>query len=221
MKTVCSVDYLELLGKTHCCEDNKQNPIHLHCIRVKEHISENLGQIKTICMENEEKIAPIEWKQLRSAHPPPSKGCKTVTQSKLKHECLSCPVRGRRGTRRRAAQSAELWALGGTEEEQPVLIQPSNGSAGGSGNQWRREGAWNPRHLVALSAQESAAGVESPQPPGQLCFLAGSTGLQRVIVEPRKELKNSPVVQSLSLCVVDMMHFVWLHIVGMICFMWS
>lgn len=45
---------------------------------------------------------------------------------------------------------AEPWAHGSTVEEQPVLIQPSNGSAGCSGNQWRREGAWNPRHLVAL-----------------------------------------------------------------------
>lgn len=36
-----------------------------------------------------------------------------------------------------AVKRGELWARSGTVEEQPVLIQPSNGSAGGSRNRWK------------------------------------------------------------------------------------
>lgn len=117
--------------------------------------------------------------------------CRLTSKSRQRSFCVA-PVDEQQSV------PSRFRARGSAVEEQPVLIQPSNGSAGCSGNQQRREGAWNPRHLVALSAQESAAGVEGPQPPGpavlpQRLHLLMLRSHTRIL----KEFGNSPVVQLL------------------------
>lgn len=125
-----------------------------------------------------------------------------MSQSELESESRRICVRE---TGHQSTSSKDCWAdraRGSTVEEQPVLIQPSDGSAGCSGNQWRREGAWNPRHLVALSAHESAAGAEGPQPPGPAVL---PRRLHWLTLRSRgrilKEFRNSPVVPSRIDCV--------------------
>lgn len=98
---------------------------------------------------------PIGWKMnIFACTLPQRKATKQSLKvnSRMNADVLCHLARGRRGSSRQAARSAEPRAHGGAAEEQPVLIQPGDGSAGCSGNQ-RRGGR----------------SVKSPTPGGSFC----------------------------------------------------